>query len=323
MRNILITGGQGQIGLELARRNWPADVTAHFPTRAQLDITSQHSLATYLRGGRFDAIINCAAYTAVDKAEEERDLAFLVNGEAPGWLADSGIPLVHVSTDYVFDGSKPGYYSEDDPRAPLGVYGASKLEGERAVQAGQSRSVILRTAWVISAHRHNFLKTMLRLGATRPMLRIVDDQRGCPTSAQDIAAALHVIALRLIDDPQAPLGIHHFVNAGEASWCELAREIFALSGAAGGPSPAIEGIATTDYPTPARRPANSRLSTSKITVNYGIHPRDWRAGVRDIIDELVGPVPQSDSAASGGSDRSLSKETDLDPDQGRDGGLRA
>ncbi len=322
-RNILITGGQGQIGLELARQDWPADVTAHFPTRAELDISSQVSLAIWLRGRSVDAIINCAAYTAVDKAEEERDLAFLVNGEAPGWLADSGIPLVHVSTDYVFDGSKAGYYAEDDPVAPLGAYGASKLEGERAVQAGQSRSVILRTAWVISAHRHNFMKTMLRLGATNPTLRVVEDQRGCPTSAQDIAAALQVVALRLIEDRDAPLGIHHFVNRGEASWCELAREIFALSGAAGGPSSKVEGIATTDYPTPARRPANSRLSTSKITANYGIHPRDWRAGVRDIIDELVGPVPQSDSAASGGSGRILSKETDLDPDQGRGGGSKA
>lgn len=290
MRHILVTGGQGQIGLELARQDWPADVTVHFPTRAELDIASQPSLATYLRGRRFDAIINCAAYTAVDKAEEERELAFLVNGEAPGWLADTGIPLIHVSTDYVFDGSRQGYYTEDDPVAPLGVYGASKLEGERAVHAGQSRSVILRTAWVISAQRHNFLKTMLRIGAAHPKLRVVDDQHGCPTSARDIAGVLHAIVLRLIEDPAAPLGIYHFVNAGEASWCELAREIFALSGAAGGPSPEVEAIATADYPTPAKRPANSRLSTDKIVRDYGIYPRDWRAAVRDIVDELVGPV---------------------------------
>ncbi|KQX22733.1 MULTISPECIES: dTDP-4-dehydrorhamnose reductase [unclassified Sphingomonas] len=288
MRTILVTGGQGQVGLELARQDWPADMSIHYPARAELDIASQASLAAYLRGRSFDAIINCAAYTAVDRAEEEPDLAFLVNGEAPGWLADTGIPLVHVSTDYVFDGSGDGYYREEDPVAPLGVYGASKREGERAVGAGQSRSVILRTAWVLSAHRSNFLKTMLRVGATNPVLRVVDDQRGCPTSAADIASALRAIALRLIDDPAAPLGTYHFVNAGEASWCELAREIFALSAAAGGPSAAVEAIATADYPTPARRPANSRLSTAKIAADYGIYPRDWRAAVRDIVDELVG-----------------------------------
>lgn len=291
-RHILVTGGQGQIGLELARRNWPGEFTIHYPTRETCDIGSAESLLAYLRSYPFEAIINCAAYTAVDKAEQERDLAFRVNGEAPGWLADSGVPLVHVSTDYVFDGSKDGYYSEDDPVAPLGAYGASKLEGERAVLAGQSRSVILRTAWVISAHRANFLKTMLRVGAADPKLRVVGDQIGCPTAAADIAAALRLIVLRLIDDPAAPTGVHHFVNSGEASWYELAREIFALSAAAGGPSAKVEAITTAEYPTPAKRPANSRLATSKIAANYGIHPRHWRAAVRDIIEELVGLMPR-------------------------------
>lgn len=293
MRSILVTGGQGQVGLELARQDWPADMSIHFPARAELDIGSQRSLATYLRGGNFDAIINCAAYTAVDKAEEEREAAFLVNGEAPGWLADTGIPLIHLSTDYVFDGTKDGYYGEEDPVAPLGAYGASKLEGERAVRAGQSPSVILRTAWVISAHRANFLKTMLRLAAANASLRVVDDQRGCPTSAQDIASALHTIVLRLIEDRTAPTGTYHFVNSGEATWCDLAREIFALSASAGGPHAKVEAITTADYPTSAKRPANSRLSASKITADYGIHPRDWRAAVRDIIDELVGPAART------------------------------
>lgn len=290
-RHILVTGGQGQVGLELARQDWPADVTVHYPTRETCDIGSQASLFTYLRSYNFDAIINCAAYTAVDKAEEDRDTAFRVNGEAPGWLADTGIPLIHLSTDYVFDGTKAGYYNEDDPVSPLGVYGASKREGERAVQAGQSRSVILRTAWVISARRANFLKTMLRLAGERPLVRVVDDQHGCPTSAQDIALVLRLIALRLIEDIDAPLGTYHFVNSGEATWCGLAREIFALSAAAGGPWAEVEAISTADYPTPARRPANSRLSTRKIVAGYGIHPRDWRAAVRDIIEELTGAAP--------------------------------
>ena len=206
-------------------------------------------------------------------------------------MADTGVPLVHLSTDYVFDGSKAGAYAEDDPVAPLGSYGASKYEGERAVQAGQSRAVILRTAWVISAQRANFLKTMLRVAAANPVVRVVDDQQGCPTSAQDIAAAARTIALRLIEERDAPLGTYHFVNAGEASWCDLAREIFALSAAVGGPAAEVKAITTAEYPTPAKRPANSRLSTAKITADYGIHPRDWRAAVRDIIGELVGPVP--------------------------------
>lgn len=289
-RHILVTGGQGQIGLELARQAWPAEMSVHYPSRETCDIGSPESLFTYLHSYPFEAIVNCAAYTDVDRAEEERDLAFLVNAEAPGWLADTGIPLVHVSTDYVFDGSKDGYYREDDPVAPLGAYGASKLEGERAVLAGQSRSIILRTAWVLSAHRANFLKTMLRAGAANPRLRVVDDQRGCPSSAADIAATLRTLALHLIEDAQAPLGVYHFVNRGEATWCELAREIFALSAVRGGPCAEVEAITTAEYPTPAKRPANSRLSTAKIAADYGIHPRGWRDAVRDIIEELVGPI---------------------------------
>lgn len=296
-RHILVTGGQGQLGLELARQDWPADIVVHYPARGELDIGSKSGLATYLGGRRFDAIINCAAYTAVDRAEDDPDTAFLVNAKAPGWLADHaqavGIPLVHLSTDYVFDGTKPGAYDEIDPVSPLGVYGRSKMEGEQAVLEHAVRAVILRTAWVISAQRANFLKTMLRLAGSNMHVRVVDDQHGCPTSAQDIASAVRVIALRLIEDSGAPLGIHHFVNAGDATWCELAREIFALSAAAGGPFANVEAITTADYPTPARRPANSRLSTSKIAANYGIHPRDWRAAVRDIIGELVGPTPRA------------------------------
>ncbi|QEH79373.1 dTDP-4-dehydrorhamnose reductase [Sphingomonas sp. C8-2] len=292
-RALLVTGGQGQLGLELARQDWPADMSVHYPTRDELDIASSDSISAYLRGRRFDAIVNCAAYTAVDRAEEERELAFRINGEAPGLLAATGIPLVQVSTDYVFDGSGDGYYREDDPVAPLGVYGASKLAGERAVLASGTRAVVLRTAWVLSAHRSNFLRTMLRVAATNPKLRVVDDQRGCPTGAADIAATLRTIALRLVEDPAAPTGVYHFVNAGEASWCELAREIFALSAAAGGPSAEVEAITTADYPTPAKRPANSRLSTAKIITDYAVRPRDWRAAVRDIVGELVGPVPQT------------------------------
>ena len=297
MRDILVTGGQGQVGRELARCDWPADVAVHFPTRDELDIGDGASIARYFEGRALAAVINPAAYTAVDAAETDAAAAFLVNADGPAKLAQmtrrAGIPLIHVSTDYVFDGAKNGLYLETDPVAPLGVYGASKLAGERAVSAGNPRSVIMRTAWVLSAHRGNFLKTMLRVGAANPKLRVVDDQHGCPTSATDIAEALKAITLRMIDDAAAPTGVFHFVNAGETSWCGLAREIFALSSAAGGVSAEVMPITTAEYPTPARRPANSRLDTSKISEAYGIHPRDWRAAVRDIIDELVGPVPQT------------------------------
>jgi dTDP-4-dehydrorhamnose reductase len=297
MREILVTGGAGQVGIELARQGWPADVALYLPTRAELDIGDAASVEALFAARSFAAVINPAAYTAVDKAEDESAAAFLANAQGAANLAQAsrktGVPLVHVSTDYVFDGSKDGFYLETDPVAPLGSYGASKLSGEYAVLSGNKRSVVLRTAWVLSAHRGNFLKTMLRVGATNPKLRVVADQVGCPTSAADIAVALRTITLAMIADVDAPTGIFHFVNTGEASWCDLAREIFALSAATGGPSPEVEAITTADYPTPAKRPANSRLSTDRIRADYGIHPRDWRAAVRDIIEELSGPVPQT------------------------------
>jgi len=286
MAHILVTGGQGQVGRELARIDWPAGVALHLPERNELDLTSRRAVEAFLAAGSYDAIINCAAFTAVDKAESTPEEAFVINGEAPGWLAASAIPLIQVSTDYVFDGSKPAPYVEDDPVAPLGVYGQSKLEGERAVLSGRSRAIVLRTAWVLSPHRGNFLKTMLRLAGQQDKLRVVEDQHGCPTSARDIASALAAIVQRLIADRDAPTGVYHFVNGGEASWCDLAREIFAISAAAGGPSADVEGIGTADYPTAARRPANSRLSTAKISADFGIMPRDWRLAVREIMEEL-------------------------------------
>ncbi len=288
-RHILVTGGQGQVGLEMARLSWPEGTVALFPTRADLDLASRDSIQAYLDRHPVDAIVNCAAYTAVDRAEEEPDLAFRINGEAAGWLAEAGRPIVHLSTDYVFDGTKAGPYAVDDPVAPLGVYGASKLAGERAILGGRARALVLRTAWVLSVHRHNFLKTMLRVAQTTPRLRVVDDQCGCPTAAADIAATVQTILLRMFDDPAAPLGIQHFVNDGEASWCGLAREIFRMSAERGGPVAEVEAITTADYPTPARRPVNSRLSTAELRAAYGIEPRHWHAAVGDIIDELLGP----------------------------------
>lgn len=288
--HILITGGAGQVGLELARADWPAEVVLHLPTREQLDLSDPASVRAAFAATPFAAVINSGAYTAVDKAESEVAEAFAANAMGPAVLADAtraaGIPLIQVSTDYVFDGAKDAPYGEDDPIAPLGVYGASKLAGELAVRSGNPRSVVLRTAWVLSIHRANFLKTMLRLAGDRPALRVVGDQVGCPTSARDIAATLKTIALRMISDPEAPTGVYHFVNAGETSWAGLASEIMRLSAAEGGPTATVEAITTADYPTPARRPSNSRLSMAALTRDYGVAPRTWQAAVAEIVTAL-------------------------------------
>ncbi len=288
--HILITGGAGQVGLELRAADWPQGVVIHAPTRAELDLGDIASVKAAFARTPFAAVINSGAYTAVDKAESETAAAFAANAMGPAVLAEvtreAGVPLVQVSTDYVFDGSKEGLYVEDDPVGPLGVYGASKLAGELAVRSGNPRSVVLRTAWVLSVHRSNFLKTMLHLAAERPTLRVVDDQHGCPTSARDIADALKTITLKMIADTDAPTGVYHFVNAGETSWAGLARELVALSAASGGPSAIVEGIPSADYPTPARRPSNSRLSTEKLAHDYAITPRPWQAAVAEIIVEL-------------------------------------
>lgn len=288
--HILITGGAGQVGLELQAAAWPEGVVLHAPTRAELDLGDAASVRAAFAATPFAAVINSGAHTAVDKAETEVAAAFAANAMGPAVLADAtreaGIPLIQVSTDYVFDGSKKGPYIETDPVGPLGVYGASKLAGELAVRSGNPRSVVLRTAWVLSAHRANFLKTMLRLAADRPALSVVGDQHGCPTSARDIAAALKTITMKMIADANAPTGVYHFVNAGETTWAGLATEIFARNGAGGGPSATVEAIPSSEYPTPAKRPKNSRLSTEKLNRDYGVTPRPWQAAVAEIVHEL-------------------------------------
>ncbi|HWW26102.1 MAG TPA: dTDP-4-dehydrorhamnose reductase [Caulobacter sp.] len=287
---ILVTGGAGQVGSELQSYAWPEGVRVLAPARSELDLTDAASVSAWFSAHPVAAVINPAAYTAVDRAETEVGAAFAANALAPALLAGAtraaGVPLVHVSTDYVFDGQDDGFNTEDAPVAPLGVYGASKLAGELAVRSGNPRSVIVRTAWVLSVHRTNFLKTMLRLAGDRDRISVVADQFGCPTSARDIAQALATITLRMISDSAAPTGVYHFVNAGETSWSGLAQEIFAQSARHGGAFAEVTPIATADYPTPARRPANSRLSTTKITADYGVVPRPWRDAVAEIVEEL-------------------------------------
>lgn len=290
-RRVLVTGGAGQVGLELAAAGWPDDVELDLPGRNALDLTSSASIADFLAANRFDCVINSAAWTAVDAAEDQVADCFLANSQGPAWLAEAthkaGIPLIHVSTDYVFDGTLERAYKENDPVGPAGVYGASKLAGEYAVRMGNPRSIVLRTAWVLSRHRANFLKTMLRLGAERDELNVVADQVGCPTSARDIAGALKVIALRHMEDIAAPAGVYHFVNAGKATWYELATTIFALASRDGQKEPKVNAIATSAFPTRARRPANSRLDCARIAADFGIEPRPWREAVEEILGELL------------------------------------
>ena len=287
MGPILVTGGSGQVGGALARLAG-ADLDIVAPGRDNLDLADPAALATMVGARPWAAIVNCAAYTAVDKAESDVVAAWQVNALAPAALAAaaavSGIPILHVSTDYVFSGTKPAPYVEDDPVAPLGVYGASKLGGELAVRSANPRHIILRTAWVVSATGNNFVKTMLRLGAERPHLRVVADQQGCPTSADDIARTILRLLPRIGD---GPYGTYHFVNAGEATWHKLAERVFARAATHGRAAPAVEPIATSDYPTPAARPANSRLATAKIVRDFGIYPRDWHQAIDEIVDTLL------------------------------------
>lgn len=245
-----------------------------------------------------DLVINAAAYTAVDRAEEDRAAAFRINAEAVGEIAEAaaaaGAALIHISTDYVFDGTKPAPYREDDPVGPVNVYGASKLAGERAALATNPRTVILRTAWVYAPWGRNFVTTMLRLGAERDRIRVVGDQTGCPTSAIDLARACLAIAPRLggAGADADFWGIHHFAGTGPpASWAAFATEVFRFAETLGQAAPAIEAIPSADYPAAAQRPANSALDCSKYARVFGAAPPEWRSSLaRDIATFLEAPA---------------------------------
>lgn len=283
---LLITGTRGQLGTELTRQAGRHEIRA--VDHDALDITDAPAVQQAFASFRPDAVINAAAWTAVDRAEEDVEAAFAVNRDGPANLAEAcaraGIPLIHVSTDYVFDGRKEAPYDEQDEPAPIGVYGRSKLAGEEAVREACERHVILRTSWVFSAHRHNFVKTMLRLGAERKELGVVADQRGCPTAAAELARGI----LALLEQGSEAWGTYHFCQPEPTTWHGFAEAIFAEARRQGMALRIrqVDAIATSDYPTPAKRPANSELNCEKLESTFGITIRPWRESLKEVIKEL-------------------------------------
>jgi dTDP-4-dehydrorhamnose reductase len=291
---IFITGAEGQVARSLreAADKDPRFVVG-FAARPELDLAKPETIAPIIEAFAPDLVINPAAYTAVDRAESEADLAFAVNGAGAGAVAAAaaaiGAPIVHLSTDYVFDGTKDGAYVETDPVAPQGVYGHSKLAGEQAVAKANPRSIILRTAWVYAPFGANFVRTMLRLAAERDRLRVVDDQIGCPTYAPDIAEAILAIAARI--DRQgwhdADAGVTHLAGPDALTWCGFARAVVAGAAARGGREPPVDAITTADFPTPAKRPANSCLATHRLAGYFGLHMPRLSSSLSRCLDRLL------------------------------------
>lgn len=290
--HLLVIGAQGQVAQALCVAGAARAIQVDARGRDRLDATDPAALSTAIAAGPWTAVVNAAAYTAVDRAETEPDAAYALNRDTPASLAAAcaaaGLPLIHLSTDYVFDGAKPGAYGEDDPVAPLGIYGASKAAGEAAVRAALPAHVILRTSWVFSATGQNFLRTMLRLAATRDEIGVVDDQTGRPTAAADLAEAILAIAVALAAGKQDGFGTFHYAGAGATTWHGFATAIFAGAAARGlCRAPRLRRIATSDFPTAARRPANSVLATGRLTARYALTPPPWTSGLDAALDRLA------------------------------------
>jgi dTDP-4-dehydrorhamnose reductase len=288
---ILVTGRQGQLARSLVEAANSRDVELVSVGRPVLDLADAKSVTALISRERPDVVVNAAAYTVVDKAEVESTLAHDVNALGAEYVAQAceanSIPIIQISTDYVFDGAKATPYREDDPTGPVNAYGRSKLEGETRVAKACERYLILRTAWVHSPWGGNFVKTMLRLAAERPVIGVVDDQFGSPTYAPHLAEAVLSIARRIGADPAGtPWGIYHAVGAGETNWFGVAREIFRFAAEHGMPAAQITAITTADFPTPTRRPANSRLNCDRLRQSFGLELPDWRAGVESCVARL-------------------------------------
>ena len=287
-----IIGKSGQLARCLVETS-PAEVELISFGRDSFDLADSRSNMAILADAQPDVLINAAAYTAVDTAETDREAAFALNAAGPARLADLAaahdIPLIHVSTDYVFNGASARPYREDDPTAPINVYGHSKLEGEHAIANRLPGHIILRTSWVFSAFGSNFVKTMLRLAKEREQLRIVGDQFGRPTSAHELARVIWRIARR-IEAPEmrfTPWGIYHYADAGQTSWAGFAEAIFASREAGLIAPPLIQRIGTEEYPTPAMRPRYSVLDTAKIEAAFAVRPRPWKKGLQDVLSRLT------------------------------------
>ena len=279
---VLIFGKGGQVSTELDRRV-PKGVTAHFLGMDEVDLANPAAAAAAIRASGAQVVINAAAWTAVDKAETEEPAARVVNSDAPAAMAQEcatlGVPFLHISTDYVFDGAGKTPFAPDHPTGPLGAYGRTKLLGEQGVAAAGGQWLILRTSWVVSAHGNNFVKTMLRLGAEKPSLNVVADQIGGPTPAAALADALYVCARAMRDGARG--GLHHFAGAPDISWAGFARAIMAGAGL----NCTVNDIPTSAYPTPARRPLNSRLDCTSLG-HFGLTRPDWRIGLSEILHDL-------------------------------------
>lgn len=290
---IAVTGRTGQVVQSLLERAEKTDVDIVTLGRPEVDLARPVGMAAALAAMRPQAVVSAAAYTAVDLAETEHNMAHAINaagaGAVAGAAADLGIPILHLSTDYVFDGRLDRPYRENDPASPIGVYGQSKLDGERAVAAAGPNHAILRTAWVYSPFGKNFARTMLTLAGTREEVSVVADQRGTPTSALDIADGIIAVLRNLIANPSAPelRGIFHMTAGGDTTWAGFAETIFATSAAAGGPVARVAAIPTSAYPTPARRPANSRLDSTKLADIHGVRFPHWRQSVPECIQRLI------------------------------------
>jgi dTDP-4-dehydrorhamnose reductase len=290
----LVLGAHGQLGIELQKAFEGAGEVVALG-REQCDLANPETIRRAMAEVKPDLVLNAAAYTAVDRAESEPELAMRVNGDAPGILAEEArkidAPLVHYSTDYVFDGSKKGSWVEDDPVNPLNTYGRTKLVGEQKIVAAGGRYLIFRTSWVYSLHGANFLRTMLRLGREREQLRVVNDQVGAPTTAAALARAT-----RAVIDAKEVSGIYHMTCAGETSWCGFAQEIFRRAPAPEGRQwPQVVGIPDTEYPTPAKRPKNSVMCNSKLKARFGVALPHWQ----DALAETLAEIPTSENPVVG------------------------